>query len=264
MSLTPSYADFYDLERQGHSFAEMSVFEQAAFNLAWGGSVERVGAARVDENFFTTLRSAPEIGRTIGAEDNQPGHDRVAVISHSLWQSMFADNADILERSLLLKGVRYRIVGVMPPAFEYPFSSDLPYGNLIKATHIWIPLALTSKQKAEREPGNDVAIARLRPGVSISQAQSEMSTIMVRLDQLHTGDMRERMGCVGQKFHGQRRRAGASSNAAAVRGGVAGAVDCLRKCSEPASSEGCQPDAGAGHAGSSRSGPRAHHPPTAH
>ena len=188
------------MKRQSHSFAEMSVFEQAAFNLAWGGSVERIGAARVDENFFTTLQSAPEIGRTIGAEDNQPGHDSVAVISHSLWQSMFADNADILERSLLLKGVRYRIVGVMPPAFEYPFSSDLPYGNLIKATHIWIPLALTSKQKAEREPGNDVAIARLRPGVSISQAQSEMSTIMVRLDQLHTGDIGRGWGALVKSF----------------------------------------------------------------
>jgi predicted permease len=197
---SPSYADFYDLERQGHSFAEMSVFEQAAFNLARGGSLERIGAARVDENFFTTLQAAPEIGRTIGAEDNQPGHDRVAVISHSLWQSMFADDADILQRSLLLKGIRYRIVGVMPPPFEYPFSSDLPYGDLIKATHIWIPLALTSQQKAEREPGNDVAIARLRPGVSISQAQSEMSTIMVRLDQLHSGDLGKGWGALVKNF----------------------------------------------------------------
>jgi predicted permease len=198
--MTPSYADFYDIERQSHSYATMSVFEQAAFNLMWGGSVQQIGAARVDENFFATLQSAPEIGRTIGAEDNQPGHDRVAVISHSLWQSMFADNADILERSLLLKDVRYRIVGVMPPAFEYPFNSDLPYGNLAKATHIWIPLALTSKQKAEREPGNDVAIARLRPGVSKSQAQSEMSTIMVRLDQLHTGDMGRGWGALVKGF----------------------------------------------------------------
>jgi predicted permease len=198
--MTPSYADFYDIERQSHSYAKMSVFEQAAFNLMSGGSVEQIGAARVDENFFATLQSAPEIGRTIGAEDNQPGHDRVAVISHSLWQSMFADNADILERSLLLKGVRYRIVGVMPPAFEYPFNSDLPYGNRVKATHIWIPLALTSKQKAEREPGSDVAIARLRPGVSISQAQSEMSTIMVRLDQLHTGDMGRGWGALVKNF----------------------------------------------------------------
>ncbi len=98
--MTPSYADFFDIKRQSHSFANMSAFEQATFNLAMDGSVERIGAARVDENFFSTLASTPEIGRSIGADDNQPGHGRVAVISHSLWQSMFADSADILERSL--------------------------------------------------------------------------------------------------------------------------------------------------------------------
>ncbi len=184
--MTPSYADFYDIKRQSHSYSDMSVFEQAAYNLSSQGSVERVSAARVDESFFTTLQSAPEFGRAIGADDNQPGHDKVAVISHALWQSMFAGSTDVLERSLPLNGVSYRIVGVMPPAFEYPLGYDLPYGNVGKGTHIWIPLALTSKQKAERELGNVAgALARLRPGVSRSHAQSEMSTIMVRLDKLH-------------------------------------------------------------------------------
>ncbi len=199
--MTPSYADFYDIGRQGHSFAKMSVFEQAMFNLAMGGSVEKVSAAKVDENFFATLESAPEIGRAIGTDDNEPGHNRVAVISDSLWHSMFAGSADILERSLSLKGAHYRIVGVMPPAFGYPSSSDLPYGNAgIKATHIWIPLALTAKQKAEREPGNDEAIARLRPGVSVREAQAEMSGIMIRLDQLHTGDFGKGWGALVKNF----------------------------------------------------------------
>jgi predicted permease len=184
--MTPSYADFYDIKRQSHSYSDMSVFEQATYNLSSQGSVERVSAARVDESFFTTLQSAPEFGRAIGADDNQPGHDKVAVISHALWRSMFAGSTDVLERSLPLNGVSYRIVGVMPPAFEYPLGSDLPYGNVVKGTHIWIPLALTSKQKAERELGNVAgALARLRPEVSITHAQSEMSTIMVRLDKLH-------------------------------------------------------------------------------
>jgi predicted permease len=187
--MSPSYADFFDLKRQSQSYADMSVFEQAVFNLSSHGSVERVGAARVDESFFTTLQSAPEFGRAIGTDDNQSGHDKVAVISHALWQSMFGGSPDVLARSLTLNGVSYRIVGVMPPAFEYPLSSDLPYGNVEKATHIWIPLALSAKQKAEREPGNDQAIARLRPGVSMSHAQSEMSTIMVRLDKLHSVEM---------------------------------------------------------------------------
>jgi putative ABC transport system permease protein len=186
--MTPSYADFYDIERESHSFARMSVFEQAMFNVAIGDSVERLSAAKVDEKFFETLESAPLIGRAIGRDDNVPGHSRVAVISDSLWQSMFGGSTDILNRSLSLEGARYRIVGVMPPAFLYPSSSDLPYGNPgIKATHIWIPLALTAKQKAEREPGSDEAIARLRPGVSVREAQAEMGGIMKRLDQLHSG-----------------------------------------------------------------------------
>jgi putative ABC transport system permease protein len=185
--MCPSYADFYDIKRQSHSYSDMTVFEQATYNLSSQGSVERFSAARVDESFFTTLQSAPEFGRAIGADDNQPGHDKVAMISHALWQSMFGGSTDVLKRSLPLNGVSYRIVGVMPPAFEYPLGSDLPYGNVGKGTHIWIPLALTSKQKAEREPGNVAgAIARLRPGVSMSHAQSEMSTIMVRLDKLHS------------------------------------------------------------------------------
>ena len=184
--MTPSYADFYDIKQQSHSYTAMTAFEQASFNLALQGSVERVGAARVDEGFFTTLQSAPEFGRAIGADDNQPGHDKVAVISHSLWQTMFAGSTDVLARSLPLNGVSYRIVGVMPPGFEYPLSSDLPFGDLFKATQLWIPLALTPQQKAQRELGSDVALARLRPGVSMSHAQSEMSTIMVRLDKLHS------------------------------------------------------------------------------
>ncbi len=189
--MSPSYADFFDLKKQSHSFASMTAFEQANFNLVSQDSVERVGAARVDESFFTTLESTPELGRAIGADDNQLGHDKVALISHSLWQSMFAGSANVLERSLLLDGTSYRIVGVMPPSFQYPSSSDLPDGLAgTNTTHIWIPLALTPKQKADREPGSDDALARLQPGISMSQAQSEMSTIMVRLDRLHSADLR--------------------------------------------------------------------------
>jgi predicted permease len=184
----PSYADFYDLKRQSHSYADMSVFEQATFNLPMQGSVQRTGAARVDENFFPTLQAGPEVGRAIGADDNQPGHDKVAVISHSLWRSMFAGRADVLERSLPLNGTNYRIVGVMPPSFQYPSSFDLPYGST-EITRIWVPLALTAKQKADRALGNNEALARLAPGVSISQAQSEMSTVMARLDQLHSDNL---------------------------------------------------------------------------
>lgn len=192
--IAPSYADFYDLRQQSHSYSDMTAFDQAIFRLASqgaaGGPVEKVNAVKVDESFFATLRSTPEFGRAIDANDNRPGHDKVAVIGHALWQSHFGGSVDVLQRSLTLDGVGYRIVGVMPPDFRFPTSYDLHYGNsAVTATLVWVPLALTAKQKAQRDPGSNNVIARLRDGVSVAQAQAEMSSIMLRLDRLHSAEM---------------------------------------------------------------------------
>jgi len=184
--ICPGYADFYDMKRDSKSFANMTTYEQAMLGLAAQGSVQPIGGARVDEDFFSTLQSPPELGRTINAEDNQPSHSKVAVISHTLWISMFAGRTDVLRQTLQLEGASYQIVGVMPPEFEYPFKTDLPYGDShIQSTKIWVPLALTPKQKADRDIANNVALARLRPGVSIPQAQAEMSSAMARFDRLY-------------------------------------------------------------------------------
>jgi predicted permease len=187
----PSYGDFYDLKKQSHSFQDMTAFDQKTFNLASQGAVERVGAATVDGDFFRTLQASPVLGRAIGPDDDQPGHNRVVVIGYSLWQSMFGASADVLHRSLQLDENRYQIVGVMPAEFDYPHFSDLPYGNPeINATQIWVPLALTPQRKADHDNLNGNAIARLRPGVSPAQAQAEMSAIMAHLDLLHNAEMR--------------------------------------------------------------------------
>src|SRR5580700_2944702 len=187
----PAYADFYDLKRDSHSFQDMTSFGQSVFSLASQGASERVSAARVDGDFFRTFQSAPELGREITPDDNQMGHEKVAVISHSLWQSMFGSAADVLHRPLLLDGKNYQIVGIMPQGFEYPHSTDLAYGEpQYKTTQVWIPLALTPQQTADRDNSRGNAVARLKPGVSIAQAQAEMATIMVRLDKLHGPQVR--------------------------------------------------------------------------
>ena len=186
----PAYGDFYDIKRESRSFQNITAFDQSMFSLAEQGSAQRVSAARVDGDFFQTFQSAPELGRAITDEDNQPGRDKVAVISHALWQSMFDSAADILHRSLLLDGKSYEIVGVMPEGFEYPHFSDLPYGvPQYKTTQVWVPLALTPHDMAERDNSSGVAVARLKQGVSIVQAQAEMSAIMARLDKLHDPQM---------------------------------------------------------------------------
>jgi predicted permease len=196
---SPSNADFFDLKKQSTSFSDITLFGQSTFSLATANTIGntdtviRVGAARVDADFFSTLQAAPELGRTISSTENQPGQDRVVIISHSLWQSVFNQRADILTQSLILDSRSYRVIGVMPPAFQYPHFSDLPYGNAsIRDTQIWIPLALTPQQIADREGFNDSdgAVARLKSNVTIAQAQAEMSTIMTHLNLLHNPDNR--------------------------------------------------------------------------
>jgi predicted permease len=187
----PSYADFFDLQKQSHSYVSMTAFEQAHFSSASQGTTQPVEGARVDKNFFSTLQSFPEDGRALGPEDDRPGHSNVVIISHALWQSMFAGSTQILSKSLRLDGELFQIVGVMPPGFAYPHGTDFPPGVANgSGTDVWVPLALSPQRRADRDNPNGYALARLKPGVSVRQAQAEMSTIMVHLDQLHQPDMR--------------------------------------------------------------------------
>ena len=190
--ICPSYGDFYDLKREAKSYADMSNFEQAQFSVTPQGATQHIGGARVDQDFFSTLQSVPELGRVFNGEENLPAHAKVAMISHSLWVSMFGARADVLNRSIQLDGANYQIIGVMPPKFEYPFKSDLPYGDShIASTQIWVPLALSAQAKTSRGIGNNVSLARLRSGVSIHQAQAEMTGIIARLDKEYLPDPRD-------------------------------------------------------------------------
>jgi predicted permease len=188
--MTPTNADFRDIRQSNQSFSAMTQFSQAQFNLSTGTTSARVGAAKVDDQFFSTLDMAPQIGRAIQTGDNQPGHDRTVVISYSLWHSQFDGSASILTRSIMLDGAAYRIIGVMPPDVQYPTGSDLPLDDArSQRTDLWIPLVVTPKEAADRGDPSFYAIARLKPGISVAQAQQDLSVIMRRLDQLHTVDL---------------------------------------------------------------------------
>ncbi len=187
----PSPADFLDLKNQSKSFAAMTLFTQTTYNLAGNDRVERVGAAKVDADFFGTLEAAPELGRGFDTKDEQPGDEQVAVISHPLWQKVLGGRANILGSVLRLDGRPYRVIGVMPAEFGYPHKSDLAYANgHVETTDLWVPSALTPQQKAERDESYGLAVARLKPGVTVRQAKAEMGTIMSHLNLLHNANMR--------------------------------------------------------------------------
>jgi putative ABC transport system permease protein len=184
-ALIPDNADFADMKTLNRSFSAMTQFRQETFRLDRPGL--SLSGAAVDAEFFPTLETAPELGRAIGAADNQPESARVAVISHSVWQQIFGADRAILSKSLELNSKTYRVIGVMAEGFNYPHKADLDDGDShIDATDIWVPLALTGKQRANRGlSGDSYALARLKHGVSAKQAETELSAIMQRLDPLH-------------------------------------------------------------------------------
>jgi predicted permease len=194
---TPTNADFHDIQRESHSFVSMTGFVQASFNLSTTVMTRRIGAAQVDALFFHTLESPALLGRVIDTHDNQPGNQHVAVISNSLWRSLFAGSRDVLSQTITLDGNTYRIIGVMPSGFAYPTSNELPYSSGdTSETDIWVPLALTPQQAADRDSSGLNVIARLRPGVSLTAAQSEVNVIEQQLDKLHSAEMRGWKGAV--------------------------------------------------------------------
>jgi predicted permease len=177
-------ADFYDWKEQNHSFSNLALFSTDRLNLSVGERAFRVGGSRVTGEFFQVLGIAPELGRAVQTEDDQPGRSQVAVISHALWQSHFGSDPGVLGKNLLLSARPYRIIGVMPAGFAFPHGAE----NVDTAGHVtdvWVPWAMTPQEKASRDDGAGNAIGRLRPAVLLAQAQAEMSTITARLDPLH-------------------------------------------------------------------------------
>lgn len=179
----PTFNELAALRKQTTSYTGMTAFRSASFNLTASRISERMKAARVDETFFSTLEAPPELGRAIQTEDIRT-NNRVVLISHALWLSMFGGSYEVLTKSLSLDGTSYRIIGVMPSEFHYPDANELTYDNApIKGTGLWVPLVLTAEEKTSDESPDDI-LARLKPGVSIAQAEAEFKTIFSRLDPL--------------------------------------------------------------------------------
>ncbi len=167
-----SPGNYLDWKAQSHSFEQMAVYSDGGFSLSAGDTPMPVDGAAVSSEFFTVLRSNVILGRTFMSEEEQPGRDKVAVISYGLWQRLFGANPNVIGKSFTLESETYTVIGVMPNGFQFPGKSEL-----------WVPLAWDEKEKQTRAIHDYVVIARLKPDVSLQQAQAEMKTISSRLEQ---------------------------------------------------------------------------------
>ncbi len=166
-----SVPDIADWQQQSQSFEQIAAFVAGGVLLTTGDETERVRGTGVTAEFFQLLRTNPASGRALQPADMLAGSEPVAVLSHGLWQRRFGGSADVLNSKVMVTGRPTTIVGIMPPGFSIPNDSE-----------VWTPLAFDPKTEP-RDNRYVAVVTRLKPGVSLSQAQAEMDTISQRLAQ---------------------------------------------------------------------------------
>ncbi len=164
-----SLPDYFEWKRESRSLESFAGFVRWSYNLVGDdGTAQRVWGAYATADLFRTMRVKPVVGRMFLPEEDRPGGDRVVVLSHGLWQSLFAKAPDVAGNSLRLDDVEHTIVGVMPLGFEFPSDARL-----------WVPLGM-GPDSFPRSTRFLRIVARMAPGVSLEKAQAEMSAIAHR------------------------------------------------------------------------------------
>jgi predicted permease len=170
-----SFADYLDWKRQSQSFEGMALFINATQTLTGTDEPERLPAEFVGHGYFEMLGIEPQLGRVFRAEEDQvPQRDAVAVLSDGLWKRRFGGDRAIVGRPIQLDGRMYTVIGIAPARFRGVYdNSDL-----------WLPLmmAVQPRDLANRGSRGPSVLARLKPGVALAQAQSEMDAVTKGLE----------------------------------------------------------------------------------
>jgi putative ABC transport system permease protein len=164
--------DFLALRRESKTLAPIVGYVFRSGSLHDGSTPERIQFAMVSMEFFPALGVKPALGRALHSEENQSGRDHVAVISYNLWQRRFGGDPNLIGRAIAFDHDLYTVVGVMPADFQVP-----------KECELWTPLAFDLECfNLEAKCPEVEVIARLKPGVTLDEAQAEVSVIARKLE----------------------------------------------------------------------------------
>jgi putative ABC transport system permease protein len=173
--LPPSQQDVLEWRQRAQSFEQVAAVSSVQADLSRNGELTRIGGVSVTGNFFPTLGVSPVLGRNFTAEEEQPGKDRVVIISDGLWQREFGGDPKVLGTSITLNNESRVVVGIMPPGFNFPRSAEMPPPyNLPVQSELWLPVARDAKFWQNDKDRQFIVISRLKPGVTQSRAQAEM------------------------------------------------------------------------------------------
>jgi putative ABC transport system permease protein len=174
----PAAADAFELRQLGGVFEDVALFENANLNLVGDGEPQRLEGAAVSPNLFSVLGVSAALGRTFAHDEDQPGRDRVVLLSHALWYGRFGGDRSVIGQQIHLNGSLHTIVGVMPPAFRYPSS----------AHQAWVPLVLEPGELTREQTDNYRVVARLDRRATLDQARQETTALARRIAATHGGN----------------------------------------------------------------------------
>ncbi|HXT75961.1 MAG TPA: ABC transporter permease [Candidatus Eisenbacteria bacterium] len=172
-----SPANYLDWQAQSSSFDSMAIYGGRSLTFGGKDQPEMLQASNVAPEFFSVLRARPLLGRMFSREENRPGSNHVILLGYKVWRDRFGADPNIVGRDITLDSQPYSVVGVMPEKFRFPSFAEA-----------WVPLGWTNEERAVRGNHNYLVIARLKSGVDITQAKSELATISTRLEQLYPED----------------------------------------------------------------------------
>ncbi len=164
-----------DFQQQNQTFESIAGYARGSFILTGAGEPLRVQSCEISADLFSVLGVKPLIGRSFLAADERPGQDRVALISHGLWQSRFGGNHALLNQQITLDGLSYTVAGVMPNGFEFPIQSE--------RVEIWTPLEQPEDLAQLRGAHYLDVVGRIKTGVSLAQARADLDAIASRIAQ---------------------------------------------------------------------------------
>ena len=167
----PSAADVAELRQLRSAFTDIAMVRSSTnLNLVGDGEPRRLQGARVSPNLFAVLGVSPTLGRTFAPEEDQPGRERVVLLSDALWRGRYGADPAIVGREIHLNGSMHTVIGVMPPDFQYP-SSNL---------EAWTPAVLEPGELTRERTNNYRVVARLHPRATLESARRE-TTALARL-----------------------------------------------------------------------------------
>src|SRR5262245_16335734 len=169
-------ANVYDWKARNHVFEDIATLRAVGnFNLTGEGEPERLNAARVSASLFRVLGAPPLVGRAFTEDEDEIGHDRVAILTYGLWVRRFGADPGVVGRAIRLNGVQHMVVGVMGPEFAFP----------TREFQLYTPFTFDPEELVTRLNYSYYAVARLKAGVTVAQAQAELDTICAEIAREH-------------------------------------------------------------------------------